>query len=121
MEVKDYKKNFGNSASSNLSFIALQEENSQIENHDKCLSTVQDSDRGKANSVHEELVPEIHEEEIETQRDRDNESIMKIEPSEDIIIIETRFCTACNLEQPVRAKHCKECGRCVALHDHHCP
>ena len=36
-------------------------------------------------------------------------------------MIETRFCTICNIEQPVRAKHCKECDSCVALHDHHCP
>jgi palmitoyltransferase len=37
------------------------------------------------------------------------------------LIIERRFCTVCQLEQPIRAKHCKECKRCVALHDHHCP
>lgn len=38
-----------------------------------------------------------------------------------IIITETRFCTICNFEQPIRAKHCRDCDRCVALHDHHCP
>jgi hypothetical protein len=37
------------------------------------------------------------------------------------LIIERRFCTVCQLEQPIRAKHCKECKCCVALHDHHCP
>jgi len=37
------------------------------------------------------------------------------------LIVERRYCTACKLEQPIRAKHCKECKNCVALHDHHCP
>lgn len=37
------------------------------------------------------------------------------------LIIERRYCTACKLEQPLRAKHCRVCKRCVALHDHHCP
>jgi hypothetical protein len=37
------------------------------------------------------------------------------------LIVERRYCTACNLEQPLRAKHCKDCKYCVALHDHHCP
>lgn len=35
--------------------------------------------------------------------------------------VEKRYCTVCNLEQPIRSKHCKSCGRCVALYDHHCP
>jgi len=35
--------------------------------------------------------------------------------------VERRYCTACNLEQPFRAKHCKDCNKCVAQYDHHCP
>lgn len=35
--------------------------------------------------------------------------------------IEKRYCTICNIEQPIRSKHCKECKRCVAMYDHHCP
>lgn len=34
---------------------------------------------------------------------------------------EIRFCLLCHNEQPIRAKHCKVCGRCVAMYDHHCP
>lgn len=34
---------------------------------------------------------------------------------------EWRYCVICKIEQPLRAKHCKTCDRCVALHDHHCP
>lgn len=32
-----------------------------------------------------------------------------------------RKCSYCNLKQPVRTKHCEECGRCVRRFDHHCP
>ncbi|KAI4253144.1 MAG: hypothetical protein LQ352_003880, partial [Teloschistes flavicans] len=29
------------------------------------------------------------------------------------------FCTTCLLRRPLRSKHCKRCGRCVAKHDQH--
>ena len=31
-----------------------------------------------------------------------------------------RWCAECQVFQPVRAKHCKACGRCVERFDHHC-
>eukprot|EP01069_Polyplicarium_translucidae_P003005 Polyplicarium_translucidae@DN2186_c0_g1_i3.p1 len=31
------------------------------------------------------------------------------------------FCKKCCLYQPLRAKHCKYCAKCVRTHDHHCP
>ncbi|PYH56187.1 zf-DHHC-domain-containing protein [Aspergillus niger CBS 101883] len=34
---------------------------------------------------------------------------------------EENFCVACMVRKPLRSKHCKRCGRCVAKHDHHCP
>lgn len=34
---------------------------------------------------------------------------------------ELRYCTLCNIDQPLRAKHCSVCKRCVARYDHHCP
>jgi len=37
------------------------------------------------------------------------------------LYIERRYCTACNIDQPLRAKHCKECNKCTAQYDHHCP
>ena len=39
----------------------------------------------------------------------------------ELLFVERRYCTACNLEQPFRAKHCKDCNKCVAQYDHHCP
>ncbi len=39
----------------------------------------------------------------------------------DMIYVERRYCTVCNIEQPIRSKHCKDCNRCVAQYDHHCP
>ena len=35
--------------------------------------------------------------------------------------VELRFCTVCNIEQPLRSKHCRVCHKCVATYDHHCP
>mmetsp|Transcript_116568 Transcript_116568/g.310103 ORF Transcript_116568/g.310103 Transcript_116568/m.310103 type:complete len:300 (-) Transcript_116568:59-958(-) len=34
---------------------------------------------------------------------------------------ELRWCNRCRLYQPLRTKHCRDCGRCVRTHDHHCP
>ncbi|CAI5529091.1 unnamed protein product, partial [Closterium sp. Naga37s-1] len=31
-----------------------------------------------------------------------------------------RWCPYCRVQQPVRAKHCYDCGRCVLRFDHHC-
>ncbi|OMJ70560.1 hypothetical protein SteCoe_31438 [Stentor coeruleus] len=31
------------------------------------------------------------------------------------------YCTVCFCDQPLRARHCKICGICVATFDHHCP
>ena len=27
------------------------------------------------------------------------------------------FCTLCMIRRPLRSKHCRRCGRCVAKHD----
>lgn len=32
-----------------------------------------------------------------------------------------RRCGYCAILQPLRAKHCEDCGRCVRRYDHHCP
>jgi len=32
-----------------------------------------------------------------------------------------RMCSICKVHQPLRSKHCRDCGRCVRTHDHHCP
>lgn len=34
---------------------------------------------------------------------------------------EDSFCVQCMVRKPLRSKHCRRCGRCVAKHDHHCP
>ena len=30
---------------------------------------------------------------------------------------ELNFCTTCTIRTPLRSKHCRACGRCVAKHD----
>lgn len=39
----------------------------------------------------------------------------------DTFFVERRYCTLCNIEQPIRSKHCRSCDKCVARYDHHCP
>jgi palmitoyltransferase len=43
------------------------------------------------------------------------------EAEEIILFVESKFCTICHIEQPLRCKHCKHCDHCVATFDHHCP
>lgn len=43
------------------------------------------------------------------------------EANNGLIIVDLRYCTVCNIEQPLRAKHCRICAKCVATYDHHCP
>jgi len=31
-----------------------------------------------------------------------------------------RFCQICNIIQPYRTRHCRECKKCIAKYDHHC-
>lgn len=63
----------------------------------------------------------------ELSADRDiNESLAEIETNKKAVKtrklpFKLKFCLICNLKQPLRVKHCKECKRCIASYDHHCP
>ncbi len=40
--------------------------------------------------------------------------------SEEIPEVELRFCTACQIEQPLRSKHCRACDHCISTYDVTC-
>lgn len=35
--------------------------------------------------------------------------------------LKLRRCGYCEILQPLRSKHCEECGHCIRKYDHHCP
>jgi ankyrin repeat protein len=51
--------------------------------------------------------------------DQQNRTIIQL-IEQNLFDVET-FCTWCLIRRPLRSKHCRECRRCVAKFDHHCP
>ncbi len=52
---------------------------------------------------------------------KDDFEKQKEDNEQEVLYVERRYCTVCGFEQPLRAKHCRDCNRCVAQYDHHCP
>lgn len=57
---------------------------------------------------------------IDEQMDSSETSCM-LNASSDARSVRLRRCGFCEIMQPMRAKHCTECQRCVHRYDHHCP
>lgn len=49
----------------------------------------------------------------ETQEDDHDEGDVNM------LFVEQKLCTVCNIEQPLRTKHCRSCKKCVGTYDHH--
>lgn len=76
---------------------------------DDITDSVEHEDSNHENEKAESLDNDSHREDRKIQGDE-----------EDILLVELKYCTVCNLEQPLRSKHCRECKQCVATFDHHC-
>mmetsp|Transcript_24360 Transcript_24360/g.24085 ORF Transcript_24360/g.24085 Transcript_24360/m.24085 type:complete len:166 (+) Transcript_24360:217-714(+) len=125
----DVKKDLESKSVESPKFSKFQDERSSML-HDNCISTLQpNSEPIRSQPVQSltEILPNNEDshttysgngsfENQEIVEDQENEII-----SQESAVIETRYCMICKLDQPIRAKHCKECGKCIALHDHHCP
>jgi len=45
----------------------------------------------------------------------------RVPPSTPILVPAYRYCGTEGLVKPLRAHHCRACGKCVLKYDHHCP
>lgn len=41
-------------------------------------------------------------------------------PNNNLIFFDGRVCHTCDVVKPARSKHCRVCGHCIAVYDHHC-
>eukprot|EP00357_Protocruzia_adherens_P007649 CAMPEP_0115001042 /NCGR_PEP_ID=MMETSP0216-20121206/17129_1 /TAXON_ID=223996 /ORGANISM="Protocruzia adherens, Strain Boccale" /LENGTH=283 /DNA_ID=CAMNT_0002366279 /DNA_START=36 /DNA_END=887 /DNA_ORIENTATION=- len=53
----------------------------------------------------------------EEPQESEKEKIIRIEGEEFVL----KWCSTCHISRPLRSFHCKICGTCVSVHDHHCP
>lgn len=53
-----------------------------------------------------------------TVSDKEEGKTTNIDSNSDLKL---RYCQVCELEQPIRSRHCSECHRCIKKFDHHCP
>lgn len=100
--------------SSERSFLAInqiQEDSNQITLHTQQSSITKDQSKNVIL-----IKPKFNE-----NPQNDDIEQQATEKENEILYVERRYCTICGFEQPLRAKHCKECERCVAQYDHHCP
>ena len=86
--------------------------------HSYKYSKVLDSHINRASQDSEENPDGLQMDESENQGPND---LSKSQPQTSEAFVEIRFCTVCQVEQPLRTKHCRDCNACVVLHDHHCP
>ena len=101
-------------ASSDAQFFKNQSDSRVPDDIESAPDTQQDGGLTTTKGIKMETINETGE--------NDDEEALSDESNEDIqLFVESKYCSICHLEQPLRTKHCKSCDQCVATHDHHCP
>lgn len=79
----------------------------------------------KSHSLHQHNNSSFLSEENETEsmlkRNDDDDRTEKVSSPKKFNLDCHQRCGFCGLERPIRARHCRECKRCVRKFDHHCP
>ena len=66
-------------------------------------------------------VEELLESNTSTESDvEDQQSLVKFKEGSKLFRADTRRCSLCDMQVPLRSYHCKECKHCVHKFDHHC-
>ena len=82
------------------------------------------SDSGRKSSafnIHQDDLENSAQDDVFKNHDTKEDEVECDEGDNNMIYIEQKFWTVCNIEQPLRTKHWRSCKKWVSTYDHHCP